>query len=159
MPALKCLNFDHRYMGSGRAVVEGLRAVSRMPGLTSLSLPGQEESMTDEVVHAMSKSITSLDIRFCYELTDKALAAVSKMPALTSLSLSGNERFTNKGILALSKMPALTKLDLAGCKKVTPAGVQALRKAHRKTAGHPDLHIKTEYEPKRKPGPYLQYYE
>jgi len=64
MPALKCLNFDHRYMGSGRAVVEGLRAVSRMPGLTSLSLPRQEESLTDEVVHAMSKSITSLDIRF-----------------------------------------------------------------------------------------------
>ena len=26
-------------------------------------------------------------------------------------------------------------------------------------AGHPDLHIKTEYEPERKPGPCLQYYE
>ena len=69
---------------------EGLRAVSRLPALTSL------------------------DLTCCFKVTDEGLRAVSCRLTLTSLHLN-RCNITNEGLRAVSRLPALRSLNLTDC--------------------------------------------
>lgn len=83
--------------------------------------------MQDEALDSLPPSITRLDLSFCGELADRALAHLAaRLPALASLTLRKCGRLTDSGLAALAGATALTHLDLSYC-QFSAAGLAALR--------------------------------
>ena len=109
-----------------RVTDEGVRTVSMLTGLTSLNLTSSFY-LADEGMRAVSMltGLTSLDLSWCTLVTDEALLAVSSLIALTTLNLAGC-KLTSEGLKTLSTLTALSTLNLSSCKEVTDEGLQAL---------------------------------
>jgi hypothetical protein len=90
---------------------QGIRAVSCLPSITSLSLTNCR-TVTREGLRA-GGSITALDLSDCRHLTNEGLQAVSSLTLLTALNLSYCDLVTDCGMRAESNLPALTKLNIS----------------------------------------------
>lgn len=52
--------------------------------------------MKDEALDNLPPTLTSLDLSFCGELTDRGLAATGRLPALATLTLRKCNRITDQ---------------------------------------------------------------
>jgi hypothetical protein len=107
---------------------EGLRAVSSLTALTTLSL--DSFYLTTEGLRAVSSltALTTLNLRNFY-LTSEVLQALSSLSALSTLNLFYCNNLTSEGLQTLSSLSALSTLNLRNCFNVTAAAMQALRTA------------------------------
>lgn len=101
-----------------------LRATSRH--LTSLNVAGCKK-ITDRGIFALSK-LTYLDVTRCPRLTDASLRHIADFP-LKTLILYADSNFSDAGFGALANGRAATKLeklDVCGARFLTSAGLAAL---------------------------------
>lgn len=79
---------------SQRMTAAGVRSLGALPALQELSL-GWNIRLKDEALEGLPPSLSKLDLSFCGELTDRALAAAARLPALTHLTLRKCNRVTD----------------------------------------------------------------
>ena len=58
--------------------------------------PGRNIRLKDEALDNLPPALTSLDLSFCGELTDRGLAATGRLPALAALTLRKCNRITDQ---------------------------------------------------------------
>jgi hypothetical protein len=123
------VSVERKYDGSASHLTDkGLRAVSSLTGLTSLSL-SYCRNVTDEgMMLAVSRltKLKSLNLTWCSTIREKGLRAVCTLSGLTSLNLSYSVMVTDTGLQAVSNLTGLTSLELRRCNKVTDEGLQAV---------------------------------
>jgi internalin A len=154
MPSLRSLSLR---ASCGESAVDA-EAVCGLTTLTSLRFYAERVEDGDPVfgvwkldLSRLTSSLTSLDLGWCWAVTDKQvlelsnltgltdlslewcinttrLRALSSLTALTSLDVSWCDP-TDEDLQALSSLTALSTLCLYGCNKVTAEAKQALRTA------------------------------
>ncbi|TPX33495.1 hypothetical protein SmJEL517_g03642 [Synchytrium microbalum] len=89
-----------------------------------------DKSLCDVASYA-NTSVTSLNMRNCWAVTDKGLIkAAAYMSQLHDLVLASVWDITDGGLLSLARScPNLTSLDLSNCRKITDNGVLAVLSA------------------------------
>lgn len=105
-------------------VVQFLARLSEIESLKYLDL--SNTNLTDKEIELLSRSLTSLNLSFCNQITNEG---VGKLPqALTSLDLAHCYQITDEGA---GKLPqGLTSLSLSGCDLITDEGVNKLPQSH-----------------------------
>ena len=113
-----------------------LRTLTGITALTSLDLRYCEQ-VSDDGLRTLAgfMSLTSLDLTQCKQVSDAGLRTLAGLTSLTVLGLAACNRVTDNGLLSLSGLTGLTSLLLSGCPKVTDDGVRAL------LAGLPNLFL------------------
>lgn len=114
---------------SQRMTAAGVRQLGALPELQELNL-GWNIRLKDEALDNLPHTLTSLDLSFCGELTDRGLAATGRLPALAALTLRKCNRITDQGLHKLAACTSLQQLDLSYC-QISGAGLAALRPLRR----------------------------
>jgi len=112
---------------AGNATAQELGALKHLKSLTSLNLCRCYD-VTDEGVASLASlsRLTSVNLSSCFTLTDRALEALQPLTALSRLDISGCYDVTDTGVKALSPLTNLLSLNLAHCIKVGDSGVASL---------------------------------
>jgi len=110
------------------ALTDGdLAFLSEMSGLEVLELPGNPiTSAGMDHLRKLSK-LRRLNVSFCPEIDDEALAKISALASLEDLA-GQDTRVTDAGLIHLFDMPCLKNVTVLGA-TVTPRGLRALRGA------------------------------
>jgi F-box/leucine-rich repeat protein 2/20 len=83
--------------------------------------------ISDDLLSHVPRSLTSLNLNGCYEVTDVGLKHVaSRCPYLQVITLYWNVQITDVGIQKLCKTCKLTDVRLSGCKRLTDKSTEAL---------------------------------
>lgn len=92
---------------------DSIRAVSKLPKLTSLDVEATGENVTDQGMDDLARvaSLKRLSIRG-WGYTDRGLAALGRLRALEYLYLYANECVDGSGLRALKDAPKLREIDL-----------------------------------------------
>lgn len=87
--------------------------------------------VTDEVIGKVAGYMTglrSLNIKYCYKITDAGLQGVGSLKCLTYLNCSMCRRITDAGVQALSNAGALRTLKISNCAGITGVGMLSIGK-------------------------------
>lgn len=106
---------------------DDLAFLAEMPNLEVLELPGNPITSTGmDQLRNLSK-LRILNVSFCPEIDDEALAKISALASLEDLSAQ-DTRVTDAGLIHLFDMPRLKNVTVLGA-AATPRGLRALRGA------------------------------
>jgi len=75
------------------------------------------------------KTLQSLNLRNCNQITDAGLNALRRLPLLRSVNLRNCTKITDAGIEILSALPKIEDVDLSFMDQITDAGLGHLTKA------------------------------
>ena len=84
-------------------------------------------SNVPRVIYIFHRTLESVDISQCKNITDADISQFNMCEKLKSLNLSGCKKVTDKGIKSLaSSCQQLTNINISRCYKVTDEGMKAL---------------------------------
>jgi hypothetical protein len=98
--------------------------IVRLPFLTTLNLR-YCYLLTDVSLLRLLGNVLlqSLNLRECSAITDDGLSSLARLPALTTLNVRGCNLITDTGLAAIARLPSLTTLNLRDCNQITDAGL------------------------------------
>ncbi|KAJ3091252.1 hypothetical protein HK100_007221, partial [Physocladia obscura] len=87
-----------------------------------------DDSLLYNILQFSGHNIRALNLRNCWQLTDKGLAHIAAhAPRLQYINLSSVWDVTDSGVAALAKLTtSLHSIDLSNCRKLTDSAVQAV---------------------------------
>lgn len=85
---------------------------------------------------AVATGLRSLNIKYCYKITDKGLKALSNLPNLAVLNCSHCRHVSDQGMIGLMGLSNLHTLKISDCDQITDRGVEAIGSLSSLTALH-----------------------
>lgn len=135
-------NLRHLKMKRCRNVSDmGLGQLAKLDKLESLNL-ARCLNISDEGVALLvagATSLQTLNIKFCYKITNTGIAALAGLHSLTSLNCSHCRLLSDVGLRGLTGLNHLKTLKISDCDQITDYGIEAISGMSSLTALHASI--------------------